>query len=368
MDYGKKIAHLRKTQGMTQEELGKVLNVTYQAVSKWERGESLPDFETMSQMAKFFQVPLGYFADESEDFAEAAATSAPAEQVITANDLIIGMCTECGKMLKEDEAETTSPKIICKPCAERLKQENLQKQKETEERLEQERIIKDAKRERQRQIALGKKVDLKLVLSTLAALACFALLFFLSYRFHTDEEGMISLWAPLLFFVPICVFGAICAATDFFEDLRDGLHLKNHGYDEEDGYRRNLSLIVAAIFSAINIALYLTLYIIFKDYKYLVLMAAGTVLSFTFISQYMWGGIVQKIFTAGGFTFSLPGFIFSLDIDSILFMIIVKVILGFIAVIVFVVTTAIIACVAIIVSVVTFIPSVIKKTVDDKNA
>ncbi|MDE7264859.1 MAG: helix-turn-helix domain-containing protein, partial [Clostridia bacterium] len=76
MDYGKKIAYLRKTKGMTQEELGKVLNVTYQAVSKWERGESLPDFETMSQMAKYFQVPLGYFADENEELAETAAADA----------------------------------------------------------------------------------------------------------------------------------------------------------------------------------------------------------------------------------------------------------------------------------------------------
>ncbi len=367
MDYGKKISYLRKTKGMTQEELGKVLNVTYQAVSKWERGESLPDFATMSQMAKFFQVPLGYFVDENE-IDELAATTAVAEPPVQTNDapaentggaidLIIGMCTQCGKMLKEDDVHTTEPKIICKACAQRIEQENQEKERELE-----------ARREHARQIALGKKVDLKLILSSLAALACYALFFFLSYRFHTDEEGMISLWAPLLFFVPVCVFGAICAATDFFEDIRDGLRLKNRGYDEDDGYRRNLSLIVAAIFSAINIALYLTLFILYKDYKYLILMGAGAVLSFTFVSQYMWGGIIQKIFTAGGFTFSLPGFIFELEIESILFMIIAKVILGILAVLIFLITTAIVAGVAILVSVVTFIPSVIKKTLDDKKA
>lgn len=355
MNYGKKIAYLRKTKGMTQEELGKVLNVTYQAVSKWERGESLPDFETMSQMAKFFQVPLGYFAEDGEGLAElapaTAVADAPAESV---NDLIIGMCTQCGKMLKEDEAETTSPKIICKACAERINKEN--------EALEAEQR---ANREYERQIALGKKVDLKLVISTLVAFACFALFAALSFIFDADEAGLYGL---LLFFVPICVFGAVGAATDFFEDLRDELHIKYRGFDEEDGYRRNLSLIVAAIFSAVNIGLFLALYIISKDYKYLIIMAVGAVLSFTFVSQYLWGGVVQKIFTAGGFTFSLPGFIFSLDIDSILFMIIAKVVLGIIAAIIFVVTTAIIATVAVLVSVVTFIPSVIKKTMDDKKA
>lgn len=42
MDYGKKISYLRKTKGMTQEELGKVLNVTYQAVSKWNEANHYP--------------------------------------------------------------------------------------------------------------------------------------------------------------------------------------------------------------------------------------------------------------------------------------------------------------------------------------
>ena len=46
MNNGEKIASLRKAKGMTQAELGAELNVTFQAVSKWERGESYPDFAT----------------------------------------------------------------------------------------------------------------------------------------------------------------------------------------------------------------------------------------------------------------------------------------------------------------------------------
>ena len=38
---GKKIAELRKSKEMTQEALAKLLGVTNQAVSKWERGDSL---------------------------------------------------------------------------------------------------------------------------------------------------------------------------------------------------------------------------------------------------------------------------------------------------------------------------------------
>lgn len=40
---GQYIQQLRKTAGMTQKELGEKLNVSFQAVSKWENGETLPD-------------------------------------------------------------------------------------------------------------------------------------------------------------------------------------------------------------------------------------------------------------------------------------------------------------------------------------
>ncbi len=40
---GNYIKHLRKSAGMTQKELADKLNVTFQAVSKWETGDALPD-------------------------------------------------------------------------------------------------------------------------------------------------------------------------------------------------------------------------------------------------------------------------------------------------------------------------------------
>ena len=40
---GRYIQHLRKTAGMTQKELAETLNISFQAVSKWENGDTLPD-------------------------------------------------------------------------------------------------------------------------------------------------------------------------------------------------------------------------------------------------------------------------------------------------------------------------------------
>lgn len=102
MNYGEKIAHLRKSRGMTQEELGKVLSVTYQAVSKWERGESLPDFSTMSQIAKYFGVPLEYFDDSVESLSDVKISDGSK----SADSDIVGMCTVCGKVIKSDEEHT----------------------------------------------------------------------------------------------------------------------------------------------------------------------------------------------------------------------------------------------------------------------
>lgn len=58
MNCGEKITALRKSRNMTQADLGNAMNVTYQAVSKRERRESEPDFDTMSKTAKFFDVPI----------------------------------------------------------------------------------------------------------------------------------------------------------------------------------------------------------------------------------------------------------------------------------------------------------------------
>lgn len=51
---GQKIAALRKEKGWTQEELSEKLNVSPQAVSKWENDISCPDITLLPQIAKLF--------------------------------------------------------------------------------------------------------------------------------------------------------------------------------------------------------------------------------------------------------------------------------------------------------------------------
>lgn len=55
---GANIAALRRQRGMTQAELAERLNYTDKAVSKWERGDSIPDAVTLVQLAREFGVTL----------------------------------------------------------------------------------------------------------------------------------------------------------------------------------------------------------------------------------------------------------------------------------------------------------------------
>ena len=55
---GQYIQLLRKQSGMSQKNLAERLSVSYQAVSKWDRGESLPDLPTIVLLAELFEVTV----------------------------------------------------------------------------------------------------------------------------------------------------------------------------------------------------------------------------------------------------------------------------------------------------------------------
>ena len=60
----KNIQKLRQEKGMTQLELAEKLNYSDKTVSKWERGESLPDIVVLKTIADLFEVTLDYLVEE----------------------------------------------------------------------------------------------------------------------------------------------------------------------------------------------------------------------------------------------------------------------------------------------------------------
>lgn len=154
--YGKIIAQLRREHNMTQAELGAKLNVTYQAVSKWENDQSQPDFATMAQIAELFHVPLTIFLSGEEN--ETAVATAAAESV----EPVLGYCTVCGNAVRQDNVAQQRPVLICKDCVEadaRRKEEEARAAEQQKERQEQGRRFAN-KRTRNRGLIWGAVIAL----------------------------------------------------------------------------------------------------------------------------------------------------------------------------------------------------------------
>ena len=62
MNIGERITQLRKEKDISQAELAKRLEVSRQAVSKWEQGTSSPDTNKLIQLAKILDTEVEYLA------------------------------------------------------------------------------------------------------------------------------------------------------------------------------------------------------------------------------------------------------------------------------------------------------------------
>ena len=58
MEFGKNLQELRKSRGLTQEELAEALFVSRTAVSKWESGRGYPSIDSLKEISKFFSVTI----------------------------------------------------------------------------------------------------------------------------------------------------------------------------------------------------------------------------------------------------------------------------------------------------------------------
>ena len=58
MKFNEKLLKLRKEKGLSQEELGMEMQVSRQTISKWETGQSYPDFTRLVMLSDFFDMTL----------------------------------------------------------------------------------------------------------------------------------------------------------------------------------------------------------------------------------------------------------------------------------------------------------------------
>ena len=66
MKLDEKLVHLREEKGLTQLELAEAVNVSRQAVSKWESGGGIPSTENLRGLSELYGVSVDYLLNEEE--------------------------------------------------------------------------------------------------------------------------------------------------------------------------------------------------------------------------------------------------------------------------------------------------------------
>ena len=64
---GKKLAQLRKEKNITQMEIADILGVSYQAVSNWERGNSMPDISKLPELVEVLGCTIDELLSDKEE-------------------------------------------------------------------------------------------------------------------------------------------------------------------------------------------------------------------------------------------------------------------------------------------------------------
>ena len=67
MALSEKLYTLRKKSGLSQEQLAEQLNVSRQAISKWESGASIPESDKLIAISNYFNVSLDYLMKEDNE-------------------------------------------------------------------------------------------------------------------------------------------------------------------------------------------------------------------------------------------------------------------------------------------------------------
>ena len=78
-----KIIRLRKKNGWSQEELAEKINVSRQAVSKWESAQTVPDLEKILTLGNLFGVTTDYLLKDEMESEEFSGTEIPAVRRLT---------------------------------------------------------------------------------------------------------------------------------------------------------------------------------------------------------------------------------------------------------------------------------------------
>lgn len=87
-----KIKELRISKNLTQQQLADELHVTKQAISKWEKGKSIPDITSVELIASYFGVSVDYLINDSIELSNSETVKViPSKHLSKLNITLISM-------------------------------------------------------------------------------------------------------------------------------------------------------------------------------------------------------------------------------------------------------------------------------------
>lgn len=253
MGIGNNIKEQRTKLGLTQKDVADKLNVTAQAVSRWENEDVEPSIDTLKQLSSLFNVSLDEFLNndytpekETPHLEEVAAET----QVEPVSTEPMGVCSGCGKQYPTSQLKTRSRRV-------------------------------------------GR---------------------------HTRHEGP---------YCPNC-WNAISSARREQMDYEAKEHAKKVRFRRILGYV--LGLAAFAFLFGISVAMAMNS----SDNDWMIIGAVAGVCAYFIIACALLGdNLVTSCFsTIAGFGIKFPGIIFTLDINGIIFLILVKILFGIISIII----------------------------------
>lgn len=111
--FGQRISRMRKAKGLTQEELGEKVNISSQAVSKWENDISSPDISILVKLANILGVTLDELLGNEKQ--KEVPTVIPIEHRKDINQMIFRIYVDSAE---GDKVRVNLPVSIIKICLE----------------------------------------------------------------------------------------------------------------------------------------------------------------------------------------------------------------------------------------------------------
>lgn len=107
---GRKISDLRKANNMTQMELADRLNISFQAVSNWERGNSMPDISKLPELADIFDATIDELLGASSDLLDSVVHD-QLQEYLDGNEVTSEELSKVAAVLKPEQVDSVFVRV-----------------------------------------------------------------------------------------------------------------------------------------------------------------------------------------------------------------------------------------------------------------